>query len=120
MVWGALEERSWVSGTELKTHRAFEDALRALNNELWALLAGLITLSRASNAGSASEAPRVPVGCFARVQIWRIGQVIDSSRLLLRIPDTGRMRKLSKSNSSKEFFKKLFIGNIVTGMFCML
>ncbi len=68
MVW-ALEERGWTGGTELKAHRAFEDALRALNNELWALLVALSTLSRASNAGSAFEAPRVPVGCFARVQI---------------------------------------------------
>ncbi len=105
MVW-ALEERSWVSDTELKAPRAFEDALRALNNELWALLAALTALSRASHAGSASEAPHVPIGCFSRDQIWRICQVFDSSRLLLRIPDTAcsRMRKLSKSNSSKEFF----------------
>ncbi len=106
----ALEERGWTSGTELKLPRAFEDALKALNNDLWALLAALTTLSRASNAGSAFEAPRVPVGCFARVQIWRICQVTDSSPLLLRIPDTAcsRMRKFSKSNSSKEFFKIIY------------
>jgi hypothetical protein len=110
MVW-ALEERGWTGDTVLKPPRAFEDALRALNNELWALLAALTTLSRASNARSASEAPHVPMGCFARVQIRMIGQVIDSSRLLLRIPDTAcsRMRKLSKSNSSNDFFKNYLL-----------
>jgi hypothetical protein len=87
MVW-ALEEMGWTGGNELKAPRAFEDALRALNNELWDLLAALTALSRASHAGSASEAPHVPIGCFARVQILKICQVIDSWQLLLRIRDT--------------------------------
>jgi hypothetical protein len=103
MVW-ALVEKGWISGTEQKAPRAFEDALRALNNELWALLAALTALNRALHAGSVSEAHHVPIGCLARVQIWRKGQVTDSSRLLRRIPDTGRMRKLSKLTSTKVFF----------------
>jgi hypothetical protein len=77
MAW-ALVERGWAGGTELKRPRAFEDALKVLNNELWALLAAQTALSRASSAGSASEA-HVPIGCFARAQIWRICQVTDSS-----------------------------------------